>query len=138
MPAPNTEMQQKFAVSYATNGGDHKAAAIEAGYSEHSAQVLGRRMLDLPHVQEMIMLALLGQKARAGAIGLDALIHVAKSATAPAAAKVAAGRVLIEFAGLASKEVEQDPRGLVPRPDYKSILDSFAEISKATISDTVQ
>lgn len=40
-----TEKQEAFAVAYVTNGGNAKAAAIEAGYSEDAARVLGPRNL---------------------------------------------------------------------------------------------
>lgn len=135
MPPPNTEMQKNFAIAYANNGGDHVQAALDAGYSETSARQISCRMLRMPHVNEMIMAALCNQKPRAGAIGLKALEHVAQSETAPAAARVAAGRALIEFAGLASKEYDEGRlRRGEAAPDYKSILDRFATISVRTIT----
>ena len=38
---PLTELQEKFAVAYMTNGGDATKAAIEAGYAQTSARELG-------------------------------------------------------------------------------------------------
>lgn len=134
MPAPMTEMQGRFALAFARNGGDATKAAIEAGYSEKSASDLGRRALELPHVQDLIMVELTRQRSRAGAVGLNALIEVAQSDKAPAAAKVAAGRTLIEFAGLVGSAKDSDEarryadRG-APAPDYKAILDTFANLS---------
>lgn len=49
-----TEMQEAFAVNFATNGGNGKQAAIEAGYSETSAAVLAHRMIRNPLVAKRI------------------------------------------------------------------------------------
>jgi Terminase small subunit len=134
-------MQARFAAAYALNGGNSTKAAIEAGYSEKSAGDLGRRALELPHVQEMILMELTRQRARAGAIGLNALVQVAESDKAPAAAKVAAGRALMEFAGLANSAKDADEARWracdgKPAPDYKAILDTFANISTPAIAAT--
>lgn len=78
------------------------------------------------------------QRARAGAIGLNALVQVAQSDKAPAAARVAAGRALIEFAGLADRD-DESPRhhgSDEPAPDYRAILDTFANISSAAVTAT--
>jgi hypothetical protein len=58
MPAPMTELQERFAVEYVLNGGGATAAAIAAGYSEKSAGDLDRRTLALPHVQAAIEIEL--------------------------------------------------------------------------------
>lgn len=138
MTAPMTDMQARFAVAYANNGGDSTAAAIEAGYSEKSAKDLGYRTLSLPHVQELIMMELTRQRSRAGVVGLAALIKIAQSDKAPAAAVVSAGRALVEFAGLVGSAADTNyARGgfsNAPAPDYKAILDTFANISALAVA----
>lgn len=144
MPAPMTELQVRFAFAYVSNGGDVKAAAIEAGYSEKSAADLGYRALALPHVQEMILRELIAFKARAGVAGLSALMRIAKSETAPPAAVVSAGRALVEYAGLVGLAADGDGRRRLhetPAPDYKAILDTFANISALAVAarrETIQ
>lgn len=140
MPAPGTDKQALFALAYAKNGGNATAAALEAGYSEKSAADLGRRALDSPLVQEMIMVELTRQRARAGSIGLNALVEVAQSDKAPAPAKVAAGRALIEFAGLANAAIAADSGlanlGGKTAPDYKAILDTISNVSALAFAAT--
>ncbi len=116
-----------------------KAAAIEAGYSEKSASDLGYRALALPHVQELILRELTRSKARAGVAGLSALMRIAQSDKAPPAAVVSAGRALVEYAGLVGAAAGDDRtrRGYgldTPSPDYKAILDTFANISALAVS----
>jgi hypothetical protein len=129
MPAPNTELQRRFAVAFANNGGNATRAAIEAGYSPNSADDLGRKTFQLPHVQAMIFAELARLRAKAGAVGLDTLIRIAQCEKASAPARVAAGRGLLEFAGLAKEAGVVDDRS-ANAPDYKSILDTFANMSK--------
>ncbi len=138
MSAPGTELQIRFAIAFARNGGNSTAAALEAGYSPKSAEDLGRRALESPIVNEMILVELTRQRAKAGVIGLNALMQVATNEKAPAPAKVAAGRALLEFAGVAGSAVDEERwRGNgKPAPDYKSILDSFAAAGVA--AGTVQ
>ncbi|MER9743956.1 MULTISPECIES: terminase small subunit [unclassified Mesorhizobium] len=137
MSASGTELQIRFAIAYARNGGNAKAAAIEAGYSEKSADDLGRRALESPTVHEMILQEVTRQRARAGVVGLHALITVAESDRSPAPAKVAAGRALLEFAGLAGSSRDLDDeqrRDGGPAPDYKAILDGFAQAAAAAMA----
>jgi hypothetical protein len=134
MPAPGTEMQARFALEYVANGGKVEAAAIAAGYSERSAYDLGRRALNLPHVQALILDELNKQRSRSGVVGLSALIEIASNEKAAAAARVAAARTLIEHAGLIDTAKESQGARLAadlgaPAPDYKSILDAFANLS---------
>jgi hypothetical protein len=138
MSAPGTELQIRFAIAFARNGGNSTAAALEAGYSPKSAEDLGRRALESPIVNEMILVELTRQRARAGVIGLNALVQVATNDKAPAPAKVAAGRALLEFAGVAGSAADDERwRGNgKPAPDYKAILDSFAAAGVA--ASTVQ
>ncbi len=137
MSAPGTEMQARFALAYAQNGGNATAAAIEAGYSAKSADDLGPRTLQLPHVQEMILTELTRQRSRAGAVGLKVLVDVAQSEKAPAPARVAAGRALLEFAGLASGSKSLDDtegRAGQPAPDYRAVLDALATLSRHAVN----
>jgi hypothetical protein len=100
MAAPMTEMQQRFAVEYASNGGNATAAAKAAGYSEKSAHEIARQLLEKPWIREAIFRELAKLRYRAGAVGLDALVRLAQSEKTPAAARVAAARALCEHAGL--------------------------------------
>ena len=49
-----TDQQTRFAVAFATNGGNATEAAKEAGYSEATARQQGHRLSRLPHVQQRI------------------------------------------------------------------------------------
>jgi hypothetical protein len=137
MPAPMTEMQERFAVEYALNGGDATQAAIVAGYSEKSACDLGRRTLALPNVQVAVLLELVKLRFRSGAIGLNAMIQVATSDKAPAAARVSAARSLMEHAGLLGTAKDgTDTRKEAERQggkvsDYAAVLDALANLPKA-------
>lgn len=116
MPAAGTELQRRFATAYANNGGSATKAAIEAGYSEHSAKDIGRITAALPHVQTMIVRELMKMQARSGAVGLGALINVAENEKAAAAARVAAARTLLEHArmigpGRANDDDEGEDQG---------------------------
>ena len=46
--------QIKFAREYVSNGGNATRAAIDAGYSAHTAHVIGPESLEKPSVQELI------------------------------------------------------------------------------------
>lgn len=111
MPAPMTEMQKAFALEYATNGGNATQAAKSAGYSAKTASEQGRQLLQLPHVQEAIRKQLLRLRFDSGVIGLRALKEVAGDTKAPANARVAAARALMEHAGaLGTARDVQDER----------------------------
>jgi hypothetical protein len=98
-----TEQQKRFVLEYASGegaAGNASEAARRAGYSPPSAAEIGRQLLEKPHVREAIYRELVRLRHRSGAVGLDALIRIAQSDKAPAAARVAAGRALCEHAGL--------------------------------------
>lgn len=142
MPSAGTEKQARFVAAYVVNGGNATAAALEAGYSEKSASDIGYRLAKLPHINEAIMSELLQHKSRAGAVGLAAVVKVAQSDSAPAAARVAAGRTLMEFAELVGPGARladgtRNPVQGAAAPDYKAILDSFANISRVAIAAAV-
>lgn len=50
-----TEMQAAFVEAFVTNGGNKEEAAIEAGYSEHTARVQAYDLLRKPHVMQAIV-----------------------------------------------------------------------------------
>lgn len=100
MPAAMTDMQKRFAVEYASNGGNATAAAKSAGYSEKSAHEIGRQLLGKQHVLDLIRGQLMELRAKSGAIGLHALIELCQSPETPGGARVAAARALCEHAGL--------------------------------------
>lgn len=140
MPAPMTEMQERFAVEYAMNGGDATAAAIAAGYSEKSACDIGRRTLTLPHVQATVLRELTKLRFRSGAIGLNAMIQVATNEKAPAAARVSAARSLMEHAGLVGTAKEMDDvRNSAEKSgkviDYIAVLEALGRLPRAPAED---
>lgn len=136
MPTSCTDKQKLFALEYAMNGGNATAAAKTAGYSDKSAHEIGRQLLEISHVQEAVHKELMRQRFRSGAIGLEAMIRIATSENAPAAARVSAARSLMEHAGLlgTAKEVkemrEHAETELSGTVDYKEILDRLSHAGK--------
>jgi hypothetical protein len=100
MPDKATDMQKRFAVEYASNGGNATQAAKDAGYSTKSAHELGRQLLEKAHVHEMVLKELNRLRYRSGVTGLNALMQIAQDQKAPANARVSAARVLCEHSGL--------------------------------------
>ncbi len=100
MPDKATDMQKRFAVEYASNGGNATQAAKDAGYSAKSAHEIGRQLLEKPHVHEMVLKELNRLRYRSGVTGLNALMQIAQDEKAPANARVSAARVLCEHSGL--------------------------------------
>lgn len=113
MPAINTDMQKRFAVEYASNGGNATQAAKDAGYSAKSAHEIGRQLLEKPHVHEMVMKELNRLRYRSGVTGLNALMQIAQDKEAPANARVSAARALCEHSGLlgAGRSLEGSENG---------------------------
>lgn len=69
-------------VNYVTNGGQGKAAAIEAGYSEASAHVIASRLLRNPAIAQALVESVALRFATSGvkaAHRIDQLIDGAKS-----------------------------------------------------------
>ena len=132
MPAAGTEMQSAFAVHYVSNGGDATKAAIAAGYSEHTAGQLGWQQLQKPVVRELIYKELLRQRTRSGVVGLNALVRIAEDTKAPAAARVAAARALMEHAGLIGAARDQTAIRAADEPtDNSESLPSAREVLAA-------
>lgn len=124
MPATETEMQQAFAVAFVTIGGNATKAAIAAGYSQKSARVLGHRLVNNPTVQELIQRELGKLRYRSGTVGLHALTSIAEDPKAPAAARVAAARALMEHAGLlGSKDAGLPGDAPANVPSFDELLD---------------
>lgn len=123
MPAAGTDKQIAFAAAYVINGGDATKAAIAAGYSEATAGQIGWQQLQKPVVREMVHRELLRQRGRSGAVGLNALVRIAEDPKAPAAARVAAARTLMEHAGLigSGKAADGNPDDAADRDDAKLI-----------------
>jgi phage terminase small subunit len=134
-----TELQHQFAIAFAMNGGNAREAAIEAGYSEKSAKDIGRRTLALPHVQEMILNELTKLRGRSGAVGVKALVEIAQSDKAPAAARVSAARALMEHAGMlgTAKEIKESREQADDRSnvvDYQEVLRRLAGGAKEGVA----
>ena len=126
MPATLTKQQEAFVLHYVIGGGNATAAAIAAGYSERTAREQGYQLLRKSHVREAVHRELMRQRVRSGVVGLNALVQIAEDAKAPAAARVAAARALMEHAGQlgagkdmaearAAAEAEPESRLLDPR-----------------------
>jgi phage terminase small subunit len=58
-----TELQERFVVEYATNGGKGERAAVSAGYSKASARTLASRLLTNPVICDAIMQVVRMQQA---------------------------------------------------------------------------
>lgn len=143
MPATMTEMQRRFAIEYATNGGKATEAAIAAGYSAKSACDLGRKALENHTVQYLITKELARLRARSGAIGWKAMVEIAQNERAAANARVSAAKALMEHAGMIGaaqdKTAVRDPHGADgPATDYKSVLDAIAQLNQPVQTDTLQ
>lgn len=100
MPSKNTDMQKRFAVEYASNGGNATQAAKDAGYSGKSAHEIGRQLLEKSHVHDLVLKELNRLRYRSGVTGLNALIQIAEDQKSPASARVSAARALCEHSGL--------------------------------------
>ena len=139
MPAPLTDLQKRFALEYASNGGNATAAAKAAGYSERSAHEIGRQQLGKPHVLELVRRHLMQLRARSGAVGLNALVEICESPKTPASARVSAARALCEHAGLLGTAKEMgDARADAcadadeeQRVDAREVLKSFSALRAA-------
>jgi hypothetical protein len=134
MSAKNTEMQQRFALEYASNGGNGTAAAKAAGYSEKSAHELARQLLEKPHVRELVHQELVKLRFHAGAVGLGALTRIAQNEEAPPAARVAAARSLVEYAGLigANREPGELPDAASGNvTSYEELLERMGQTRRA-------
>jgi len=100
MSNKNTDMQKRFAIEYASNGGNATKAAKDAGYSAKSAHEIGRQLLDKPHVHELVLKELNRLRYRSGVIGLNSLIQISEDKNATASARVSAARALCEHSGI--------------------------------------
>ena len=77
-----TDLQQAFTDIYVTNGGNARAAAIEAGYAEASASANASRMLRNPKIQNNILrmtLESLGMQAPRALMQVTTLMSSARS-----------------------------------------------------------
>ncbi len=93
-------MQKRFALEYASNGGNATQAAKDAGYSAKSAHEIGRQLLEKSHVHDLVLKELNRLRYRSGVTGLNALIQIAEDKKSPASARVSAARALCEHSGL--------------------------------------
>lgn len=128
-----TDKQSAFALEYAINGGNATAAAKLAGYSEKSAHEIGRQLLENSGVQQAIHHELMRQRFRSGAVGLEILTRIATNENAPAAARVAAARSLMEHGGLlgTAKEIQlarsEAEDESAPQVNYQEVLMALRE-----------
>jgi len=101
-----TDMQAAFVVAFTTDPaaiGNAAAAARLAGYSENSAKDLGRRLVDLPHVQGAIREAnqrLISSTLATKAVSL--LQKVIDDEEAPLKCRVDAAKTVLDRAGYAA------------------------------------
>lgn len=98
-----TDMQAAFVVAFTTvpNAiGNAAASARLAGYSENSAKELGRRLVDLPHVQAAIREA--NQQQISGQMATKAIAllgRVIEDESVPMKTRVDAARTILDRAG---------------------------------------
>ena len=130
MPAAMTPMQRLFAMEYASNGGNATAAAKAAGYSLISAHEIGRQQLQKAHVREAIHSELLKLRSGAGVIGLAALESIAANDKCAPAARVAASRTLMEFAGMIgpAKDIKKAREEADGQPDPEAKFHDIGEV----------
>lgn len=139
-----TDMQKRFSLEFASNGGNATAAAKTAGYSAKSAHEQGRQLLENPRVQEAIMRELMRLRFRSGSIGLEAMISIATNERASAAARVSAARSLMEHAGMigTAKEIlEAREEADSPPPqkvNYLEVLEHIGKVGNNYQCTTVQ
>lgn len=98
-----TEKQAAYVAAFVANGGFAGAAAAKAGYEfpEQESWRLGT----LPHVRAAIAAEVERRIAgEAAAAGVGVLLAVARDTGAPASARVAAGRGLLDAAGLLNRD----------------------------------
>jgi hypothetical protein len=129
-------MQQAFAVNYVTNGGNATQAAKDAGYSAKSARVLGHRLVNNETVQGLIQRELGKLRYRSGTVGLNALMSITEDPRAPAAARVAAARALLEHSGMigAGREAGTPPGSGDVITDYNEFLERLSQRRQAVAS----
>lgn len=109
MPKPGTELQQRFAVEYVTNGGNATSAAKAAGYSAKTAGQMGFKLLGNLHVQEAIRAEqrrMLDGDMATKALGV--LKSILENEEAPAGARVDAAKTILDRAGIVAHKVVQE------------------------------
>lgn len=144
MTTTMTDMQKRFSLEFASNGGNATAAAKAAGYSAKSAHEQGRQLLENPKVQEAIMRELMRLRFRSGSIGLEAMISIATNERVSAAARVSAARSLMEHAGMlgTAKEIleaREEADSLPPEKiNYLNVLEHIGRLGIDNQCSTVQ
>ncbi len=115
MPKTGTELQQRFAVEYVTNGGNATSAAKVAGYSAKTAGQMGFKLMGNPHVQDAIrdeQRRLLNGDMATKALGV--LRSIMENEDAPAGARVDAAKTVLDRAGLVAIRTSQDDQPDAP------------------------
>ena len=115
MPKTGTELQQRFAVEYVTNGGNASEAARVAGYSAKTAGQMGFKLMGNPHVQDAIrdeQRRLLNGDMATKALGV--LRSIMENEDAPAGARVDAAKTVLDRAGLVAIRTSLDDQPDAP------------------------
>jgi len=116
--------QRRFAEAYAANGGDGRAAAIEAGYSAHSAVVTACRLLRRPTVALQV--------AKARERGVEPTGEATRRRAFARAVVITGGR-LGDAAKAAGFSASAAPR-LLARADVRSYLgDALATCRSSSV-----
>lgn len=93
-----TESQRAFVEAFCSNGGQGKAAAVQAGYEGHHAAA---RLLTLPHVRQAISSTLARRVGTEGAtLAWGCVMHLLADPLTPSAVRFQAARWTLEAAGI--------------------------------------
>jgi len=111
-----SEQQREFAIAYVANGGNGTAAAVAAGYSEHSARSAAYKLTRLPQVETAIRAeqrrVLGGRLANKALAVLEAILS---DENAPFGARVDAAKTLLDRGGVVAPK-PGDEKDLADKP----------------------
>jgi phage terminase small subunit len=121
-----TDMQRAFVVSYVRNGGKGKAAAIEAGYSENSADVQACQMLKQRPIRDALRNELFDYAERAAPVAIRALTRIVTDPDATNNEVIKASVALLDRGGV-PKATRQDLNVTTQHGDVASIIQELGE-----------
>lgn len=117
-----TELQARFAVFYAENGGNAAKAAADAGYSATSAPMIGPRLVRLPWVARAVEIERKRFLNEAGLASLQLVVEIVRDVKAEK-------RLRLKAAEVALKAVAAD------RDGQKNTAGAGKALSQMTVSE---
>lgn len=102
-----TELQEAFAVAFATNGGNATQAAKDAGYSEQTARQQGQRLAKHPNVMKRIAEECMSLMAHSVPAALQAQRQLLSSSRSDMVKHLVATDMLDRTLGKAVQRVDQ-------------------------------